>query len=124
MAKKTAKQEREERMARLRSNQAETVSQGGAMQGMLNEKSRGANGIERKIYYLPMEDLMPSKFNKYHKTETEIINLAANIDATELQQPLLLRALENGKYTILSGHTRYAAVEYLIKQGKWQETRL
>lgn len=124
MAKKSAKQEREERMARLRGNQQDTTSQGGAMQGMLNENSRGANGIERKIYYLPMEELLPSKFNKYHKTEAEIINLAANIDATELQQPLLLRALPNGKYTILSGHTRYAAVEYLIKQGKWRGNQI
>ena len=45
-------------------------------------------------------------------------DLAANIELCGLQQPIRVRAGESGRYTIVSGHRRRAALRKLIEDGQ------
>lgn len=73
-------------------------------------------GAGQQISYLPVDRIDPDPDNFY---SLEGINeLADNIVMVGLQQPLLVRTgTEAGRYTIVSGHRRFAAIR-LIQDGE------
>lgn len=77
---------------------------------------------ERKqIDYIRL-DLIDGDPNNFYQL-SGIEDLAANIATCTLQQPLLVREKEDGRYIIVSGHRRRAALELLAKDDpeRWQE---
>ena len=79
-------------------------------------------GTDREqIEYIRLEMLEEDPNNFYQLSE--IPELAANIQLCGLQQPIRVRQGESGKYRIVSGHRRRAAVELLAQEDpeKWAE---
>lgn len=74
-----------------------------------------------QIEYIKL-DLIDEDPNNFYQL-SGIEELAANIELFGLQQPIRVRKQENGRYMIVSGHRRRAALEVLAKDDpeKWQE---
>lgn len=74
-----------------------------------------------QIEYIKL-DLIDEDPNNFYKLSA-IDELAANIELCGLQQPIRIRAKEGGRYQIVSGHRRRAAVSLLAKDNpdKWSE---
>lgn len=71
-----------------------------------------------QIQYIGLEDLDQDPGNFYSLDGLE--ELAANIQLCGLQQPLRVRPGEDGRYTIVSGHRRRAALALLSEEEqKW-----
>lgn len=86
----------------------------------LKNVSRVDTGKEQ-ITYLPIGSLDSDPKNFYELRGIE--ELADNISVAGLQQPIRVRAGETpGRYTIVSGHRRLAAIKALAQEasGKWQ----
>lgn len=76
-------------------------------------------GTDRKqIVYLPIEQILPDPENFY--SLDGIDELAGSIEMLGLQQPLLVRLGEDGRYVVISGHRRRAAI-LLIRDGGSQQ---
>lgn len=85
---------------------------------------RGVSNLDterKQIEYIPLNLIDGDPNNFYQLSGIE--DLAANIATCNLQQPLLIRGKENGRYVIVSGHRRRAALELLAKDDpeRWQE---
>ena len=91
----------------------------GAMLASVSDSDTGREQIE----YIPLVDLESDPNNFYQLSHLE--ELADNIATCGLQQPLRVRPDpdKQGKYIIVSGHRRRAAVEILAKENmeKWRE---
>ena len=91
----------------------------GAMLASVSDSDTGREQIE----YIPLVDLQSDPNNFYQLSHLD--ELADNIATCGLQQPLRVRPDPdgNGKYIIVSGHRRRAAVEILAKENmeKWRE---
>ena len=72
----------------------------------------------QQIVYLPIEQIDPDPENFY--SLDGIDELAGSIEMLGLQQPLLVRPGEDGKYIVISGHRRRAAI-LLIRDGGSQQ---
>lgn len=74
-----------------------------------------------QIEYLRL-DLIDEDPNNFYQL-TDVPQLADNIDLCGLQQPIRVRQKEDGRYIIVSGHRRRAALEVLAVEDpqKWQE---
>lgn len=78
-------------------------------------------GAGQQISYLPVDRIDPDPDNFY--SLAGINELADNIAMVGLQQPLLVRAgSEPGRYTIVSGHRRFAAIK-LLQDGEDERER-
>lgn len=72
-------------------------------------------GTERQqIVYLPIEKILPNGDNFYSLDGLD--ELAGSIETIGLQQPLVVRPIEGGKYELISGHRRRAAI-LMIRDG-------
>ena len=91
----------------------------GAMLASVSDSDTGREQIE----YIPLVNLESDPNNFYQLSHLE--ELADNIATCGLQQPLRVRPDpdKQGKYIIVSGHRRRAAVEILAKENmeKWRE---
>ena len=67
------------------------------------------------IEYISLDKLEADPGNFYRLTGLE--DLAANIELCGLQQPVRVRPTEGGRYMIVSGHRRRAALALLAKRG-------
>lgn len=91
---------------------------------ILTDVSKMDTGIKPKgreqIEYIDIKLIDPDPNNFYALTGLE--ELAANIELLGLQQPLRVRPEEDkpGRYMIVSGHRRRAALELLTDEGKEQ----
>lgn len=81
---------------------------------LLKDVSEPDTGREQ-IEYIPLE-LLDSDPNNFYQL-TDIPLLADNISLCGLQQPIRVRKQENGRYMIVSGHRRRAALEMLVADG-------
>ena len=80
------------------------------------------SGINREqIEYIKLELLDEDPNNFYQLSAID--ELASNIELCGLQQPIRVRKQENGRYMIVSGHRRRAAVAMLAQEApeKWQD---
>lgn len=72
----------------------------------------------QQITYLPIEKILPNGDNFYSLDGLD--ELAGSIETLGLQQPLLVRPIEGGKYELISGHRRRAAI-LMIRDGGSQQ---
>lgn len=87
---------------------------------VLKDVSTSDTGREQ-IVYLPLSQMDEDPNNFYQLTD--VPQLADNISLCGLQQPIRVRQKEDGRYIIVSGHRRRAALEMLAVEDpqKWQE---
>lgn len=86
-----------------------------------NVPNSGTNG-RQSITYLPLDSLDSDPGNFYELRDID--KLADNISVAGLQQPILVRAgKELGRFTIVSGHRRTAAIRLLAEEDPetWKE---
>ena len=68
----------------------------------------------QQIEYIPIEKILPNGDNFYSLDGLD--ELAGSIETIGLQQPLVVRPIEGGKYELISGHRRRAAI-LMIRDG-------
>jgi len=85
---------------------------------ILNEVSQ----TEEKIVSIDIENLESNPQNFYGLRDID--SLAALISVSHLVEPLTVSAKCDGKYTIISGHRRRAAVQKLLDDGVYDERKL
>lgn len=75
----------------------------------------------KQLEYIPLDQIDSDPNNFYSLDGLDA--LADNIATVGLQQPILVRKQDNGRYMIVSGHRRRAAVEILAKDEpeRWSE---
>lgn len=81
---------------------------------VLKNVSDSDTGLEQ-IEYIPLTELDEDPDNFYQLSG--IAELADNIALCGLQQPIRVRQKEGGRYVIVSGHRRRAALEALVADG-------
>ncbi len=77
---------------------------------------------EEKIVYIDIDDLESNPKNFYGLRDVDA--LAGLISVSHLIEPLTVSAKGDGKYTIISGHRRRAAVQKLLEDGIYSERNL
>lgn len=89
----------------------------GALLADVSKLDTGLDGRE-KIEYIDLENLKADERNFY--ALTDIDSLASSIEFAGLQQPLRVRRdpEQEGKYIIVSGHRRHAALSQLSADGE------
>ena len=87
----------------------------------LKDVPKSDTGREQ-IQYIPLSQIDEDP-NNFYQMEG-IAQLADNIALCNLQQPIRVRQKEDGRYIIVSGHRRRAALEMLVADGyeKFRET--
>lgn len=69
-----------------------------------------------QIEYIDIDRIDDDPNNFYELSGLD--ELAANIELCGLQQPIRVRAVENGRFVIVSGHRRRAAIRKLVEDGR------
>lgn len=85
------------------------------LSAQLGRVSGSDTGRER-IEYLDIDLLEADPENFYQLSRVE--ELAGNISVVGLQQPIRVRPAEGGRYMIVSGHRRRAALQLLVEGGE------
>lgn len=81
---------------------------------VLKNVSDSDTGREQ-IEYIPLNQIRPDPNNFYELTDVPA--LADNIALCGLQQPIRVRKQADGRYMIVSGHRRRAALDMLVNDG-------
>lgn len=87
------------------------------LSAMLKEVS-GPDTGKQQIQYIDLALIDPNPDNFYSRQGID--ELAGSIEMLGLQQPLLVRPAQGGRYTVISGHRRRAAL-MLIRDGGSQQ---
>ena len=99
----------------------------GGLGNFLNEVTqtadKGENAqVAEQIVYIDIDELESNPKNFYGLRDVDA--LAGLIAVSHLIEPLTVSKKENGKYMIISGHRRRAAVQKLLEEGVYTERRL
>lgn len=91
----------------------------GGLGNFLNEITQTSekNSQEEKIIYLEIEELEENPKNFYGLRDVDA--LAGLISVSKLIEPLTVIKNFDGKYKIISGHRRHAAIKKLISEGNF-----
>lgn len=93
------------------------VAKGGVGSGLLSEASKAESlGEKAEIVYLHVSKLVPNEKNFYSQEEIE--ERAESIAQVGQLSPIRVTPIEDGKYRIYSGESRYRALNLLYSQGK------
>ena len=70
---------------------------------------------DRLVYELEIAQIVPSPRNP-REDLGDVGELAENIEAFDLLQPVVVRRLSNDSYELIAGHRRFAAMQHLGRQ--------
>ena len=87
-----------------------------------SEKAKEAEQENDQIIYIDIDELESNPKNFYGLRNVD--ELAGLIAVSQLIEPLIVIKKSDGKYKIISGHRRRAAVQKLIEDGVYQERKL
>lgn len=73
---------------------------------------------KQQIRYIPLDLIDPDPNNFYSLDGLE--ELAGSIEMLGLQQPILVRPVQNGRYVVISGHRRREALRLIAEGGSQQ----
>ena len=83
-------------------------------------KTAASDSFIDSLKMIEVEDIQPNEDNFY--TMSEIEELAEDIERQGLMSVLVAEIAEDGKYRLISGHRRLAAVKLLIDEGRRKST--
>ena len=89
---------------------------------LLNEVTANSELQEEKIVYIAIENLESNPKNFYGLRDVD--SLAGLIAVSHLVEPLTVSEKSDGKYQIISGHRRRAAIQKLLDDGVYEERKL
>ena len=102
------------------------VKHSGGLSKFLNEVTKTAvksdGNDNEQITYIDIDDIESNPMNFYRLRNIEF--LAGLISTSKLIEPLTVREADNGKYVLISGHRRRAAVQKLLQDGEWDSPML
>lgn len=84
----------------------------------------GGNNTACQLRWVKTEDIEDNALNVSVYQVANIKSLADNILLNGLLQPPLVQDLHNGKYRLISGHRRIAAIKYLVTIGHNEFSRV
>ncbi len=84
---------------------------------LLKDVSKSDTG-KQQIRYIPLDLIDPDPANFYSLDGLE--ELAGSIEMLGLQQPLLVRPVQGGRYVVISGHRRREALRLIAEGGSQQ----
>lgn len=90
--------------------------------GLLNAASQAQAVLQKATIFVPYEKIVRNPMNGMSRRNID--ELAQLIEAAGLQQPLVVKQIEDGNYMILTGERRYLAIGKLIGEGKWNPEHL
>ena len=94
----------------------------GSFAASLNETvSKLDTNTEPQLQYIDIDQLDANEANFYDVSNLD--TLADSISMDGLQQPLVVTAGEGGRYTVLSGHRRRAAIRKLVEEDGREDLR-
>lgn len=94
----------------------------GSFAASLNETvSKLDTNTEPQLQYIDIDQLDANEANFYDVSNLD--TLADSISMDGLQQPLVVMAGEDGRYTVLSGHRRRAAIRKLVEEDGREDLR-
>ena len=79
-----------------------------ALVSEVSKANVSGSDTRKQIEYIPL-DLIDADENNFYSIDG-LDALAGNIEMNGLQQPLLLRPSQNGRYKVVSGHRRREAL--------------
>lgn len=88
----------------------------GVGEGLLNAQSKNVE-VQKRTEYIPISKIHPNPRNGL--SLNNIPELASQIKAAGLEQPLVVYQMDDGDYMLLTGHRRFKAINYLIESGDW-----
>ena len=97
----------------------------GGLGSFLNEVTQTADKnpqVAEQIVYIDIDELETNPKNFYGLRDVD--ELAGLIAVSRLIEPLTVSKQENGKYMLISGHRRRAAVQKLLEEGIYTERKL
>ena len=97
----------------------------GGLGSFLNEVTQTADKkpqVAEQIVYIDIDELETNPKNFYGLRDVD--ELAGLIAVSHLIEPLTVSKQENGKYMLISGHRRRAAVQKLLDEGIYTERKL
>lgn len=96
----------------------------GSFAASLNETvSKLDTNEEPQLRYVDIDQLDANEANFYAVDVSKLDTLADSIAMDGLQQPLVVTAGEGGRYTVLSGHRRRAAIRKLVEEDGREDLR-
>ena len=96
----------------------------GAFAASLNETvSRADTSTEPQLQYIDIDQLDANEANFYAVDVTKLDTLADSIAMDGLQQPLVVTPGQDGRYTVISGHRRRAALRKLVEEDGREDLR-
>ena len=90
---------------------------------LLNEESQEATKNNFKIVHIDIDEIQPNERNK-NISMPGIEDLADNIGIVGLEQNLVVAPKKDGKYALLTGHRRLAALQLLVNDRGRDDLRL
>lgn len=96
----------------------------GGLGNFLNAMTQKAEKMEEgaQIIYLDIDEIETNPENFYGLRNIE--ELAGLISVSKLIEPLTVSKKADGKYKLISGHRRRAAVQKLLEEGIYTERKL
>lgn len=96
----------------------------GAFAASLNETvSRADTSTEPQLQYIDIDQLDANEANFYAVDVSKLDTLADSIAMDGLQQPLVVTPGQDGRYTVISGHRRRAAIRKLVEEDGREDLR-
>lgn len=83
-------------------------------------KTAASDSFIDNLKMIEIQDIQPNEDNFYEITEIE--ELAEDIERQGLMSVLVVAAGESGKYQLISGHRRLAAIKLLVDEGRRKST--
>ena len=96
----------------------------GSFAASLNETvSKLDTNEEPQLRYVDIDQLDANEANFYAVDVSKLDTLADSIAMDGLQQPLVVTAGQDGRYTVISGHRRRAAIRKLVEEDGREDLR-
>lgn len=95
-------------------------------EGLLSETSKKEAVNLQHTVYIEFDKIIPNPKNEMSLDENEIKDLANNIhlNGNILEQPMVVRQLDDGRYMLIAGHKRREAIQLLIDKGLYRSDNL
>lgn len=95
----------------------------GGFVASLNQTLTTSSTVQPQLQYIDIDQLDAHEANFYAVDVSKLDTLADSIAMDGLQQPLVVTAGDGGRYTVLSGHRRRAALRKLVEEDGREDLR-
>ena len=95
----------------------------GGFVASLNQTLTTSSTVQPQLQYIDIDQLDANEANFYAVDVSKLDTLADSIAMDGLQQPLVVTPGQDGRYTVISGHRRRAAIRKLVEEDSREDLR-